>query len=189
MSPSSRRRELQKLSRFLGMLLRHQPARFPVKVDAQGYADLAQVMRVLKALPNFRWAGRTDIDAVLVLPGKARFEILETESGPKIRALYGHSAVRLDYEPVAPPDILYYGTSPETAVALLQAGLTPRERAYSHLSLTAEEARRSALRLSAEPVVLVVDAAAAHAAGIPFYAPTEGVYLVDVLSPEFLRKG
>lgn len=190
MSASPRRQhELQKLGRFLSMLLRHQPSRFPVKLDVQGYADLAQVMRVLKALPNFRWATRSDIDAVLDLPGRERFEVIEADSGTRIRALYGHSALRLDYEPVEPPSTLYYGTSPETAVLILQEGLTPRERAYSHLALTPTEARRSALRLSAEPVVLVVDAAAAHAAGVTFYAPTAGVYLVDALPPQFLMKG
>jgi putative RNA 2'-phosphotransferase len=170
------------------MLLRHQPTRFPVKLDAEGYADLAKVMRVLKALPNFRWATRDDIDAVLALPGRERFEISASASGTKIRALYGHSALRMDYEPAEPPDTLYYGTSPEMAVILLKEGLTPRERAYIHLAPTADEARRSALRLSAEPVAIAIDAAAAHADGIAFYAPTSGVYLTATVPATYLRR-
>lgn len=183
-----RQRDLQKLGRFIAMLLRHQPARFPVKLDVAGYADLAQVMGVLKALPNFRWATRDDVEAVLTASGRERFEIRESASGPKIRALYGHSALRLDYEPVEPPAILYYGTSPEIAVTLLREGLTEPERAYHRVATTVEEARRRALRLSAAPAILTMDAAGAYADGIRFYAPTAGVYLVAAVPPSYLRQ-
>jgi putative RNA 2'-phosphotransferase len=39
-----------------------------------------------------------------------------------------------------------------------------------------------------KPVVLVVDAAAMHRAGIPFYCSDNGVWLVDVVPPEYLRE-
>jgi putative RNA 2'-phosphotransferase len=185
---SHRRRDLQKLARFIAMLLRHQPARFPVKLDAAGYADLAQVMRVLKALPNFRWATRDDVVAVLTSSGRERFEIRESASGPKIRALYGHSVLRLDYESVEPPATLYYGASSESAATLLREGLTEPERAYHRLATTPEEAHRRALRLSADPIVLVIDAAGAYADGLRFYAPVAGVYLVAAVPPSYLHQ-
>ncbi len=188
MTDSPRRRhQLQTLSRFLSMLLRHQPTRFPVRLDPQGYANLDQVMRILKALPNFRWATRGDINAVLDLPGKARFELTDAESGTRIRALYGHSALRLEYEPIEPPDALYYAIAPESWDIVLQEGLVPQDRAYIQLAETPEEARRYALRISADPVILRVDAAAAHAAGVKFYTPAEGVYLVDLLPATYLQ--
>ena len=68
---------LSKLNRFLGLLLRHRSPRFPIPIDKDGYADLEVVQHVLKSLPNFRWATRTDIEAALDLPEHNRFEIVD----------------------------------------------------------------------------------------------------------------
>jgi RNA:NAD 2'-phosphotransferase (TPT1/KptA family) len=78
MSADHRRNvRLSKLNRFLALLLLHRHARFPIPIDEDGYADLATVMRILKGLPNFRWATRADIDAALDLPEHNRFEIVD----------------------------------------------------------------------------------------------------------------
>lgn len=78
-----------KLSKFLSLLLRHRPARFPIPLDDEGYASLAEVLHILKGLPNFRWAGRGDVETVVETPGRRHFEIDTT--GRRIRALYGHA--------------------------------------------------------------------------------------------------
>ncbi|MCD6287356.1 MAG: RNA 2'-phosphotransferase [Anaerolineae bacterium] len=185
---SRREHKLRTLSRFLSMLLRHRPARFPVTLDGQGFTQLAAVMRILHALPNFRWATREDIDAVMALPGRARFEVVRDERGARIRALYGHTALRLEYEPVVPPDALYVAVTPESLVEVECRGLAPTELSYVHLAVTPAEARRSVLRLTATPMVLRVDAAVAHAEGHVFYSPTEGVYLVESLPAEYVTR-
>ena len=185
---SRREHKLRTLSRFLSMLLRHRPARFPVTLDGQGFTQLADVMRILKALPNFRWATREDIDAVIALPGRARFEVVRDERGARIRALYGHTALRPEYEPVAPPDVLYVAVAPESLAEVDRQGLAPTELSYIHLAITPAEARRSVLRLTATPVVLRVDAGVAHAEGRVFYSPTEGVYLVESLPAKYVTR-
>ena len=188
MNAARRDHQLQTLARFLSMLLRHRPARFPIELDAQGYADLGQVMRILKALPNFRWASRRDIQAVLDLEGAERFELVATPDGDRIRALYGHTAVRPTYEPAEPPSVLYHGTAPETLPAVEREGLQPMERRYVHLTVDPETARRTGLRHAGDAVVLEIDAAAAHADGIPFYHPVEEIYLCDHIPPPYIRR-
>lgn len=180
--------QLRKLSRFLSLLLRHRPARFPIHMDDQGYADLDEVMHFVRGLPNFRWATYSDIDAVLDLPGRQRFERVRQEDGPTlIRALYGHTAVRPTYEPAEPPPVLYHGTAPETVPAIRRDGLHPMERQYVHLSVDAETARRTGLRHAGDAVVLEIDAAAAHDAGIAFYHPVEEIFLCDHVPPDYIR--
>ena len=169
--------QLRKLSRFLALLLRHQPARFGLPLDAEGYADLDAVLRILKGLPNFRWATRADIDALLALPGRKRFESV----GRRIRALYGHTAIHPTYTPAIPPDVLYHGTAPENLDAIRREGLQPVQRQYVHLAATPETARQIALRHTDAPVILRVDAASAHAAGVTFYHPEENIYLCEVI--------
>ena len=172
----------RKLSKFLSLLLRHRPARFPIQMDDEGYADLGEIMRILHGLPNFRWATRSAVDAVVNAPGRRRFEI----TGNRIRALYGHTTFRPTYEPVTPPDVLYHGTAPESLAAIRREGLKPMERQYVHLAATPETARSIALRHTAEPVILRIDAATAHADGIAFYHPVPEIYLCDKLPAQYI---
>ncbi|MGC9347783.1 MAG: RNA 2'-phosphotransferase [Anaerolineae bacterium] len=187
-----RESQLRKLSRFLSMLLRHRPDRFPIKLDAEGYADLDEIMFVLRALPNFRWATYSDIDAVLEMPGRRRFEILNREAagggGARIRALYGHTAIRPAYDPIEPPNVLYHGTAPENLDAIWREGLQPMERQYVHLTAEPQTARTIALRHSREPIILEVDAARAHADGIVFYHPTSEIYLCDAVPKAYVTE-
>jgi len=181
--------QLRKLSRFLSLLLRHRPARFPIKLDEQGYADLSEILHILKGLPNFRWANRADVEAVFDLPGRQRFEIVSgAEGGDRIRALYGHTALRPDYQAVTPPAVLYHGTAPENLDAIAREGLRPMARQYVHFAVDEQTARSIALRHTHEPVILRVDAAAAHADGVVFYHPVEAIYLAESLPPSYIEK-
>ncbi len=173
-----------KLSKFLSLLLRHRPARFPIPLDNEGYADLNEIMRILNGLPNFRWATRSDVEAVVECPGRRRFEI----EGERIRALYGHSAFGPTYEPVEPPDTLYHGTTPESLEGIERDGLRPMRRQYVHLAMTTELAHSIALRHTHEPVILVIDAGRAHADGIEFYHPVKEIYLCEHVPAEYVTQ-
>jgi putative RNA 2'-phosphotransferase len=72
------RRNLIKLSKFLALILRHQPERFALELDDEGWASLAEVMEILRGLPNFRWATRADVMVVVEEgsgDGKRRFQV------------------------------------------------------------------------------------------------------------------
>ncbi|MBN1921092.1 MAG: RNA 2'-phosphotransferase [Anaerolineae bacterium] len=79
---------LIKLSKFLALLLVHRSMRFPIPIDEEGYASLQQVLHILKGLPNFRWAGRGDVETLINTPGRRRFEI--DDQGTRIRARPRH---------------------------------------------------------------------------------------------------
>ena len=72
------RRNLIKLSKFLTLILRHQPERFALDLDDEGWASLSEVMEILRGLPNFRWATRADVMVVVREgsgDGKRRFQV------------------------------------------------------------------------------------------------------------------
>ncbi len=177
-------RRHRKLSKFLSLLLRHRPARFPLALDAEGYAQLDEVLRLLNGLPNFRWATRADVEQVVEAPGRRRFEI--DEAGERIRALYGHTAFRPTYKAVTPPPVLYHGTAPDAFEAIRREGLRSMARQYVHLAATPETARSIALRHTAEPILLRIDAACAHAEGLEFYHPVPEIYLCAALPPAYI---
>lgn len=182
-----RQRRLVKLSKFLALILRHQPERFALGLDEAGWASLPEVMEILRGLPNFRWANRADVMHIVAKgsgDGKNRFQV----QGSRIRARYGHSFDQLiHYEPCTPPPRLYHGTSPGAVEAIRREGLKPMERQYVHLSPDRETAIRVGSRHAPRPIVIAVHATEAHEAGIDFYHPEATVYLAEQIPPEFLR--
>lgn len=181
---SQRAVSLRRLSKFLSLLLRHNPPRFSLTFDELGYTQLGDIMRILNELPNFRGTTRADIDAVLALPGRQRFEI--TADG-RMRALYGHSALRPHYEPVTPPAVLYHGSAPQNLAAIWREGLRSMARQYVHLAVSPDAALAIARRHTQAPRLLRVDAAQAYADKIVFYNPEPHIYLCDALPPGYLE--
>jgi putative RNA 2'-phosphotransferase len=179
-------RRLVKLSKFLALILRHQPERFALALDDAGWTSLSEVMEIVKGLPNFRWANRSDVMQVVEQgtgDGKMRFQV----EGGRIRALYGHSFERrIRHEPASPPERLYHGTSPDALEAIRREGLKPMGRQYVHLSPDRETATRVGSRHAPRPIVIAVRAAEASEAGIAFYRPEETVYLAEQIPPMFL---
>jgi putative RNA 2'-phosphotransferase len=179
-------RDLVKLSKFLALILRHQPERFGLVLDEEGWLPLPEVIEILRGLPNFRWATRADVLHIVEEGSgddKRRFEVAEN----RIRARYGHSLERdIRHEPCVPPALLYHGTSPDTLKVIHCEGLKPMGRQYVHLSSDAEAATRVGARHAEQPVLLTVRAAEAHAAGVEFYRAGEAVYLAKSIPPEFL---
>lgn len=180
-------RRLVKLGKFLALILRHQPERFALELDEEGWARLPEVMEIVRGLPNFRWATRADVMALAEEGAgdeKRRFQV----EGKRIRARYGHSIAQpIRYEPCAPPPILYHGTAPDALKAIRRDGLEPMGRQYVHLSPDSETAIRVGARHDERPVVVTVRADEAHAAGVEFYQADEAVYLAKRVPAKFLE--
>jgi putative RNA 2'-phosphotransferase len=179
-------RRLVKLSKFLALILRHQPERFALALDDEGWASLSEVMEIVKGLPNFRWANQSDVMRVVeegAGDGKRRFQV----EGGRIRAMYGHSFSRpIRHEAVEPPARLYHGTTPDRLAAIRREGLKPMGRQYVHLATDRETATQVGARHASRPIVITVWAAEAHDADVAFYHPAEGIYLAKAIPPAFL---
>jgi putative RNA 2'-phosphotransferase len=171
---------LDRLSRFLSFLLRHRPRDYPLGFDRQGFVSWSDLKEQVQA--RFPDATEEEIREVIASSDKQRFEM----HGDKVRATYGHSfPVDLGVESVEPPARLYHGTARDLAQMVLREGLKPRGRTYVHLSASLEEALAVGQRRDPSPAILVVDARAAHASGIRFYA-SGPLYLAAEIPPRFL---
>ena len=182
-----RETRLVKLSKFLAHILRHQPQRFGLPLDDEGWASLSEVMEILRGLPNFRWATRTDVTALVQQStgdDKRRFQI----EGNRIRARYGHSLPHpIRYEPCTPPPRLYHATSPDALASIRREGLRPMERQYVHLSPDPETALHVGAHHADRPVLLTVRSSQAHATGVEFYRADNAVYLAKHIPAEFIE--
>ncbi len=130
--------DLPKLSKFLSRLLRHDADTVGLVLDEHGYTDLSEVWKLVE----YRYPARyklANLQQVVAgdATGKQRFELVDG----RIRALYGHSTVRLiTYEPVEPPELLYHGTSANAWAAIRANGLLRRARQYVHLTTRLDRA-------------------------------------------------
>jgi len=153
-----------RLSKFLSFILRHSPDKYDLSIDKNGYAEVDSVINILK--PRFKNFKKEDLFELVKDDPKGRFEI----SGSRIRATYGHSInVVPRSESVEPPEILYHGTSKESAGKIIEEGLSPMDRQFVHLSVNEQDAYAVGSRHTEEPVILRIMARKAASEGIVFY--------------------
>lgn len=176
--------DLPKLSKFLSRLLRHDADTVGLVLDEHGYTDLSEVWKLVE----YRYPARyklADLQQVVAgdATGKQRFELVDS----RIRALYGHSAVRLiTYEPVEPPELLYHGTSANAWAAIRANGLLRQARQYVHSQPASTAQHRLARGTAVKRSSCTVRAASAHRAGVQFYHPETDHYLAEDIPVAFI---
>ncbi|MFC5752694.1 RNA 2'-phosphotransferase [Actinomadura rugatobispora] len=175
-------RRLVKVSKYLSKHLRHQPERIGLTLDPAGWTDVDDLLRAAAA-HRFPIT-RDELDHVVAANDKRRFAFDDT--GERIRANQGHSIpVDLGLPVTEPPPVLYHGTAGPALSEIRRDGLRPMRRHAVHLSPDRETATRVGARRG-RPVILTIDAAGMAAAGHEFRVSTNGVWLVDIVPPEFL---
>ncbi len=174
---------LVRISRFLSLVLRHDPGRIGLELDREGWASVADLGE------RSRLAGLNLtvelVREVVATSDKRRFSL--SEDALSIRANQGHSIpVDLGLSPVEPPSELFHGTVPRFLESIRGEGLVPGSRQHVHLSPDAETAARVGRRRG-EPVVLRIDAAGLAVRGQDFFVSANGVWLTAAVPAEFIR--
>lgn len=180
--------KLTKTSKFLSLILRHQPQAIGIILDKEGWTDIdtliANANRLGKVKPMLT---RAILDNVVANNDKKRFEI--SYDGRQIRAVQGHSTGQVEraFAPKIPPNTLYHGTAKHFLKPILheEQGLTPQSRHHVHLSETIVTAKKVGIR-HGRLVVLVVDAEAMQNAGFKFYQAENGVWLTNNVPADYL---
>jgi putative RNA 2'-phosphotransferase len=173
---------LVRLSKWMSLVLRHDPAKFDVELDDAGWT------RVDDLLAAAARAG-VPLDAALLRRvveenDKRRFAL--SGDGAMIRASQGHSvAVDLGLEPAEPPSILFHGTATRFLDSIRRDGLVPGSRRHVHLSADAGTATTVGAR-HGRPAILRVAAGRMHADGHRFFLSANGVWLTDAVPASYL---
>lgn len=171
-----------RVSKFLSYLLRHNPYNFKLEIDKEGFANIEDIIHVLRE--KFTFVDREYFENLVKNSQKKRFEIRDG----KIRALYGHSInIEIRYPEIKPPQVLYHGTSEKALRSILKQGLKPMGRKKVHLSRTIKEAYEVGKRKSSNPIIIEVNAVRAYNHGIKFY-DAGAVILSDFIPPQYLRQ-
>lgn len=172
----------KRISKFLSLVLRHQPDVIGLKLDEQGWA------RVDELIERVNHSGevltREELDIIVAENDKKRF--IFSDDGLRIRANQGHSiAVDLQLKEAVPPEWLYHGTAVRFLDSIREQGLVKGQRQQVHLSADAHTAKNVGSR-HGKPVVLTVKAGDMHRDGLLFYQSENGVWLMDHVPPVYL---
>jgi len=180
-------RELDHLGRVMTGVLRHFPEKYGLAVDEQGWIPLPKLVEAIGRQHRgyAHWLRIHHLVAIAESDPKGRYEVKED----RIRATYGHTLeVHLDLPTENIPGQLFFPVTPEEAGVVLEVGLKPSDRRMVHLSRTAEDARAAGLVRTPQPVILVIDAAAARTAGTVIMQAGKTVFLVEQVPAEYLKR-
>jgi putative RNA 2'-phosphotransferase len=171
-----------KLSKFLSLVLRHQPDVIGLCLDEGGWANIVELIeKARKVRVNLTPA---TIQHVVATSDKQRFSV--SEDGLRIRANQGHSIpVELGLQELEPPDILYHGTARHNISSIRKEGIIRGKRNHVHLSADKDTAASVGDR-HGQPAVLIVLAAKMHQDGFRFFRSENGVWLTEHVPPLYL---
>ena len=171
------------VSKFLALVLRHQPEAIGLALDGEGWADVDEL--IAKAAARGRVFNRATLARVVADNDKKRYAL--SEDGTRIRAVQGHSTatVALAHAEHEPPDVLYHGTATRFLDSILAQGLIPGTRHHVHLSADEETAVKVGQR-HGKPVVLAIAATRMRTEGHVFYRSENGVWLVAAVPVAYL---
>ncbi|EHQ25154.1 RNA 2'-phosphotransferase [Mucilaginibacter paludis] len=176
-------KQITSISKFLSLVLRHQPELIGIEMDEQGWVKVTDLLE--KANAHGKALNMDVLKYVVDTNAKKRFAFDESQT--YIRASQGHSVeVELGYLPQIPPEILYHGTGSQSVDAILKTGLEKRARQHVHLSHDVETATKVGSR-HGKPVILKVLAADMHQQGYAFYLSENKVWITDGVPAQFLE--
>jgi len=173
-----------KASKFMSLILRHDPAAAGIALDANGWANIDEMLAGM-AGKGFA-VSRAVLDEIVAEDSKQRYAI--SDDGLRIRANQGHSvAVDVGLEERRPPDVLFHGTASRFAESIRRDGLKAMSRQHVHLSPD-EPTALAVGRRHGKPVIFRVDAKRMFDAGFKFFCSANGVWLTNDVPPEYLAE-
>lgn len=177
-------KQLTHISKFLSLVLRHQPETISIQLDQNGWTDVNDLIE--KANNYGVKFDRKTLNHIVATNAKKRFAFNDTLN--KIRASQGHSInIELDYKNEKPPEFLFHGTAEKFVKSILDTGLEKRNRQHVHLSSDIETAIKVGQR-HGKPFVFKVFAEQMYNDNFQFFISDNGVWLTDNVPTKYLKR-
>ncbi len=176
-------KQVKHISKFLSLVLRHEPEQIGITLDEEGWTDVAELIAKMS-----KKGTRLDFETLqLVVDTNDKKRFAFNEDKTRIRASQGHTVeVDLNLPPQVPPTILYHGTAIKNLPVIKEKGLVRMARQHLHLSAEEGTAKNVGGR-HGKPVVLTIQAKTMHEKGYVFYLSANGVWLTDHVPAEFIE--
>lgn len=176
--------QLKTLSKYLSLVLRHQPDEIDIELDENGWARVDELIE--KINQKGIKIDLTILKTIVETNNKKRFAF--NENGDKIRASQGHSiSIDLGYTPQKPPSVLFHGTAQQNVESILKNGIEKRSRQHVHLSADVDTALKVGQR-HGKPIILQINSASMFEQNHSFFISENGVWLTDFVPSKYILK-
>ena len=178
-------RRMRNTSKFISLILRHNPQVIGISLDEHGWADVKELIDGINRTEGHSLDMDT-LDEIVRTDEKQRYSFNDDHS--LIRANQGHSIpMDVELEEKIPPDILWHGTGQKYVSSIDVQGLIPKSRLYVHLSSDMETARKVGSR-HGRPVIYQVECRKMTEDGYRFFLSANRVWLTKEVPVEYLKK-
>jgi len=176
--------EYKRLSKFLCVVLRHNPSAAGVEVNEHGWAKVDELIERVRS--TGREIDREKLEAIVATDSKTRYSF--SADGTMIRCNHGHTIpVDLELPATQPPEFLLHGTGDVHVPSIDQQGLKPVKRMYVHMTESMEMAVSVGSR-HGKPVLYRVHSGAMARDGYVFYRSASQIWLTDRVPKGYLEK-
>ena len=183
--PETEERRLERLSKFISMILRHKPQVIGITLDEHGWADVDELIKGINETGEEVEFSKATLETIVKTDKKQRYSVSQDKT--LIRANQGHSIpVDVELEKKEPPKVLYHGTGVKSVKAIQEQGLLPMERLYVHLSTDVETATNVGKR-HGTPVIFKVNTEQMQKDGYDFFQSINGVWLTKEVPAKYLE--
>lgn len=183
--PETEERRLERLSKFISMILRHKPQVIGITLDEHGWADVDELIKGINETGEEVKFSKDTLEIIVKTDKKQRYSFSQDKT--LIRANQGHSIpVDVELEKKEPPKVLYHGTGVKSVKAIQEQGLLPMERLYVHLSIDVKTATNVGKRRGT-PVIFQVNAEQMQKDGYDFFQSVNGVWLTKEVPAKYLE--
>ncbi len=178
-------KQMKNTSKFISLILRHNPGAVGISLDEHGWADVQELIGGINRSEG-HVLDMEMLEEIVRTDEKQRYSFNEDRT--LIRANQGHSIpVDVELEEKTPPDILWHGTGEKYVSSIDAQGLIPKSRLYVHLSADVETARKVGSR-HGKPVIYEVNCRRMAEDGYHFFLSANHVWLTKEVPARYLRK-
>ncbi|WP_303836709.1 RNA 2'-phosphotransferase [Ruminococcus flavefaciens] len=179
-------KQMDEISKYLCLLLRHQPEKAELDIDEHGWVQVDQLINGVKRHSRYD-IDRTILENIVSADKKGRYRFDEEHN--KIKCCQGHSIpwVEPELEYCEPPEFLYHGTTTKSLEAIEDSGAIKKMKRHAvHMQADINKAWQSAERWHQTPVVLKIDARKMSDDGYKFGVTENEVWCTEEVPVKYL---
>lgn len=175
---------MEKISKYLSLILRHQPEKIGLILDQEGWANIQKLIDC--SVQHGTQLSKETLMQIVQNNDKKRFQI--SKDSLSIRAVQGHShqSVQRIFNQQKPPPYLLHGTTIRFWDSIQQQGLIAGKRHYVHLTesrTTAEQVGQRYGRI----LLLQIDAHQMLKDGYTFFLSENNVWLTEHVPIQYIK--
>ena len=179
-------KQMDEISKYLCLLLRHQPDKAELDMDKHGWVSVDQLISGVNRHSQYH-IDRKMLEDIVSADKKGRYRF--NDEHKKIKCCQGHSIpwVEPELNYCEPPEFLYHGTTTKALEDIEESGAINKMKRHAvHMQADIEKAWQSAERWHKTPVILKIAASEMAHDGYKFGVTENEVWCTEEVPVKYI---